>query len=102
MPERPIKVPLSARSSEDDYKGLNVKEAYYTAGYQEDSDARYVAPMNHSGTYVVDGASFGINQDIRLRTGNGLIKIKPEARVILDKSEEDGFRIYRTVDLPLD
>jgi len=58
--------------------------------------------MNHAGTYVIDGASFGVTQDILLRTGNGLVRIKPEARAILAVSEESGFRVYNTEDLPPD
>lgn len=99
MPEKEIRVPKSARTPETEYKGLPVREAYYTAGYEEGSDVQNIAPMNHANTYVVRGESLEIPQDILLRTGNGLIKIQPEARSISSESDDESFRIFQTDDL---
>lgn len=81
-------IPLSSlvEGGTEDMPG--VKEKYYTAGYPPDSTERYLGPMNHTHTYILDGGPYGISGDILLRTGNNIIGLKPAAQSIVERGAD--------------
>lgn len=95
-----LEVAKGARTKMDNYKGIPVKDAFYTAGYEFGSTERYVGPVNHTETIVLDGPSIGLaNADILLLTGNRLAKIPAEAFAIEKSTEKGKFISYDVVNL---
>ena len=90
-----VSVPLEAIAIKTEFKGVPVKQAFYTAGYPEGSNERYLAPMNHASTYVIEGNRWGLAEDLLVRTGNGLAGIEPEILGIVGSREEGDFVIYQ-------
>lgn len=91
----PICVPLKAKiESFDDLNGVMVKEAYYTARYDEKSGEEYFGPMNHTDTYVINGKDFGSKKDILLRTGNPILRLKPDTFQIVQQIAQNKVIIF--------
>ena len=99
MSEAIIRVPVAAKVEQEDYQGIPVKEAYWTAGYEEGSTVRHAAPLNHGMTFVLDGKTLGLSDDILLREGNGFINLAPKARTIVSVVSDGTFTSFTTVDL---
>lgn len=92
---REVCIPLEARMDVSEFKGIPVKAAYYTARYPPMSHEGHLAPMNHAETYVLDGRRWNLAGDIMVRTGNGLVGIKPEVIGISTSSEEGNSVVYQ-------
>ena len=92
---REVCIPLEARMDVSEFKGIQVKAAYYTARYPPMSHEGHLAPMNHAETYVLDGKRWNLARDIMVRTGNGLVGITPEAIGINASRQEENFVVYQ-------
>lgn len=100
MTQQKIKVPLATKVEQADYNGIPVKEAYWTAGYDEGSTVRHTAPLNHGMTCILDGKALGLEMDVLVRDGNGLINLEPRALVLMVAETTGEFREFLTEELP--
>lgn len=71
-------------------KGVQVKEAFYTAGWtdypMQGPLKRKLGAVNHKETYVIPDGVF-TDSDILVRTGNGIIGIRPAVKKIDERGE---------------
>ncbi len=88
-----------ARIDESTFQGVNVKLAYYTACYQDNSRERQLGGVNHTMTYMISPHELGTNMgvhDLLIRTGNPATSIKPEISAILEYYEHIGATLTDT------
>jgi hypothetical protein len=78
--EKRIYVPLEAKIGNEEFNGVKSEESFYTAPYGN--------PLNHTVTHVFDGAAFGIEKKLLVRTGNLVIGLSPEVFAIQSAVEE--------------
>ena len=88
--------------SMDEFHGIKLKDAFYTAGYRDYSTERMLGGLNHSETFVFDGKQFPsvTEADVLVRTGNGIAGIEPVIRAIDETGEFDDFVGYQTRTMP--
>jgi len=88
------RVPLEARISPEGAEMPGIKEAFYTAGYRPDSLERYLAPMNHTHIYVLEGTPYKIEGEIFLAAGNPLIDLLPGAFRIIERGVNEQWAVF--------
>ena len=110
-----VLVNRNARTKTEDFNGVKVKSAFYTAASRDGWNyGEPVKPIdfrghflvntspNHAETFLVEGAEIGLIDEPRVivRTGNGIAGIKPSIRAVDKAGRINGYAAYQTRGLP--